>query len=129
MLIERAEYRDGATLAALLDGDNVFRYCDFSEFSIEGAHVDGAFLGCTFAGLDWYWGLFNCCLFVQARFSSCVFRGTSFPDCRFIDCEFVDCQFLEDNLGGSCKAEGARVFGSTVKGCKGAEFLFAGVAV
>ena len=129
MLIEHAKYGDVAAATEVLDGDNVFRYCEFSNFSVEGGHVDGAFVGCTFAGLDWYWGLFNCCLFVQARFTKCIFRGASFPDCRFVDCEFVECQFLEDNLGKVCSAKGARVYGSTARRCEGAEFLFAGVAV
>jgi len=129
MLIEHSKYEDAPAVAKDADGDNVFRYCEFLRFSIEGGHVDGAFIGCTFEGLDWYWGLFNCCLFVRARFTKCIFRGTSFSDCRFVDCEFLDCQFLEDNLGKGCTAEGPRVYGSTVKRCKGAEFLIANVAV
>jgi uncharacterized protein YjbI with pentapeptide repeats len=130
MLIERTEYREQASIVTLFDQENVFRYCEFSGFSIDGGHVDGMFVGCTFRDLDWYWGLFNGCVFVNSKFAKCIFRGTAFPDCRFVDCEFIDCQFLEDNLGGKgCTADGARVYGSTAKGCKGAEFLFASVAV
>lgn len=129
MLIERAVYEDIAAITGELDADNVFRYCEFLRSSIEGGHVDGAFIGCTFEGLEWYWGLFNSCLFVGSQFTKCIFRGTSFPDCRFVDCEFVDCEFLENDLGKGCTAEGARVYGSTAKRCKGAEFLFANVAV
>lgn len=129
MLIEHAAYGDSATVSKVLNADNVFRYCEFSSFSVEGGHVDGDFFGCRFESLGWYWGLFNCCVFVDCKFVRCVFRGSSFPDCRFVDCELVECEFLKDNLGGSCSAERARVYGGTAKGCKGAEFLFAGVAV
>ena len=130
MLIERAEYREQASTAQVLDDDNIFRYCEFSGFSVEGGHVDGVFLSCTFSDIDWYWGLFNGCVFVNCKFGKCVFRGTAFPDCLFVDCEFIDCQFLGDNLSGKgCTAEGAHAYGTTVKGSKGAEFLFASVAV
>ena len=129
MLIEHASYADARAASKALDGDNVFRYCEFLGYRIEGGHVDGAFISCTFQGFDWYWGIFNCCIFVECTFSKCVFRGTSFPDCRFVDCEFLECQFLEDNLGRSCRAEGARVYGGKAEGCKGADFLFSSVAV
>jgi|SRR5688572_11947882 len=129
MLIEHATYGDAATASKVLDNDNVFRYCEFSGYSIEGGHIDGAFVGCKFHGLEWYWGLFNCCVFVDCKFTQSVFRGTSFSDCRFVDCEFLECQFLEDNLSRSCSAEGARVYGGKAERCKGAEFLFSSVAV
>jgi len=125
VLIERTEYREQAAVAEVLDGDHVFRYCGFSGFAFEGGHIDGVFIGCTFTDLNWYWGIFNSCVFVRATFAKCVFRGTSFPDCRFVDCEFFACQFLEDDLGQCCTAEGARVCGSSADGCIGAEFLFA----
>lgn len=128
MLIERSEFRDQTAVAKVIDADNIFRYCEFAGFSYDGGHVDGVFIGCTFAGLDWYWGLFNNCLFSQTRFTKCIFRGTSFPDCCFVDCDFIECQFLGDNLSGrGCAAEGARVYGGSAKACKGAEFLFANV--
>ena len=129
MLFEHAEYKDPGSATKVLNDDNVFRYCEFSGFSIDGGHVDGTFIGCTISALDWYWGLFNCCVFVRTRFAKCVFRGAAFPDCRFIDCEFVECQFLDDNLGKGCSADGARVYGSIAKECKGEEFLFAKVEV
>ena len=124
MLIEHTEYRDSAPAVKALDGNSVFRYCAFQGFSVEGGHVDGLFYGCTFEGLEWYWGLFNGCVFVQSKFKSCTFRGTAFPDCRFVECEFIECRFLGDNLGGGCSAEGAAAYDSKATHCEGAEFLF-----
>jgi len=129
VLIEHTTYREAGPALKVLDGNSVFRHCDFSGFSVEGGHVDGLFHGCTFSALDWYWGIFNCATFVQCKFSKCTFRGASFPDCRFVECEFLDCRFLPDNLNGNCSAEGARIYDSKAIRCEGAEFLFANVAV
>ena len=129
MLYEHAEFGDRDSITKVLDDDHVFRYCEFSSASIEGRHIDGTFIGCTFSDIDWYWGLFNCCVFVRTGFAKCVFRGSSFPDCRFIDCEFVACQFLEDNLGTGCSADGARVYGSIAKECEGEALLLANLEV
>ena len=123
MLIERAEYREQAAVAEVLE-KNVFRHCHFSGFSIEGGHVDAAFLACTFTRLDWYLGVFKECLFVESRFVKCVFRGTAFPGCKFVECQFIDCEFVEDDNGKRCSALGARVYGNTSKGGQGGEFLF-----
>ena len=128
MLIERAEYRDQAAAAGVLEG-NVFRYCQFSGFSIEGGHIDAVFLGCAFSGLDWYWGRFKECLFVETRFIKCVFRGTAFPGCKFVECQFVDCEFALDDAGKHCSADGAHVYGVVDKGSRGGEFLFAKAAL
>ena len=129
MLIERANYRDAASVAKVIEDDHVFRYCQFENFSFDGGIIDGAFISCEVLSLDWYWGLFTQCVFIGTKFHQCLFRGTSFPSCLFVDCEFVVCQFLNDNLNASCRAEGARVYGSTEKGCKGEEFLFANAVV
>jgi uncharacterized protein YjbI with pentapeptide repeats len=128
VLIEHAEYREQRTVANVLE-DNIFRYCTFSGFSFEGGHIDGVFLGCTFCELDWYWGLFNCCVFVETHFTKCIFRGTSFSNCKFVDCEFVDCQFLPDNLGQACSADGSRMYGGTTKNCEGEALLLNAVAL
>jgi uncharacterized protein YjbI with pentapeptide repeats len=123
MLIERAEYRDQAAAAEVLEG-HVFRYCQFTGFSIEGGHIDAVFIGCTFSGLDWYWGKFKECLFVETRFMKCVFRGTDFPGCKFVECQFVNCEFAADDQGKRCSADGARVYASVNKGSRGGGFLF-----
>lgn len=122
MLVENTEYAGKAPSGKLLNG-GVFRYCCFTSFS-EGGHVDAAFLRCTFEDVDWYWTLFNCCLFVGCTFTRCKFRGVSFPDCIFVECQFASCQFLEDNLKGNCRAEGARVYASTASDCVGEDVLF-----
>src|ERR1051326_976880 len=88
MLVENAEYLDANSASLHLNG-GVFRYCEFSSYSVEGGHIDAVFIGCSFTHLDWYWGLFNCCLFVECTFQGCTFRGTSFPDCRFVECKFA----------------------------------------
>ena len=122
MLVENAEYSEKAPSGKLLNG-GVFRYCRFASFN-EGGHVDATFLRCGFEGVDWYWTLFNCCVFVGCTFTQCKFRGVSFPDCIFVECRFDNCQFLEDNLKGTCSAEGARVYASTATNCVGEEVLF-----
>jgi len=123
VLIESVEYDDRRAVSNVLE-ESVFRYCEFSKFSYEGGHIDAVFLSCTFRDIEWYWGLFNACVFVGTRFVGCTFRGTSFPDCRFVECEFVECRFVADNLARECSAEGARVYGSSATSCTGAEFLF-----
>jgi uncharacterized protein YjbI with pentapeptide repeats len=122
MLIENTNYNNQQTLSKVIE-DNVFKYCNFSQFAYDGGHIDAVFLGCVFNDIDWYWGLFNGCIFVQTKFEKCVFRGASFPDCKFVECEFIECQFIKDNLGGNCRGEGAKVYGSSAKACIGIEFL------
>ena len=122
MLIKNVHYNNPNTLTEVLE-DNVFRYCKFSMFKCDGGSIDAVFLGCTFSDIDWYWGLFNCCAFIQTKFEKCIFRGSSFPDCKFVECEFIECQFLQDNLGGNCNWDGAKLYGCTAKACSGIEFL------
>jgi uncharacterized protein YjbI with pentapeptide repeats len=128
MLFERTEYREQEAVAEVLE-KNVFRHCQFSGFSFEGGHIDAAFLGCTFTRLDWYWGVFKECLFVESRFVKCIFRGTAFPGCKFVECQFIDCEFVEDDQGKACSALGAHVYATLSKGGKGGEFLFAKAAL
>ena len=123
MLIEDISYSEPRVVEQICEG-NVFRHCEFSNFVIEGGHIDGVFLNCNFTNVDWYWGIFNGCVFVEVHFVRCTFRGTSFPGCKFVDCNFLDCYFVDDNLKRGCSAEGARVYGGSAKGCTGAALLF-----
>jgi uncharacterized protein YjbI with pentapeptide repeats len=118
MLIEHAEYGNEQSLLGHLEG-TVLRYCAFKSFSVDGKNVDAVLLNCKLDGVDWYWGLFNSCLFVDTQFERCVFRGTNFADCRFLNCEFVDCKFEEDNLGAQCSFAGSQWFGGTAVRCTG----------
>ena len=115
MLIERMEYSDEPSLVADLDG-SIFRYCLFKDIAVEGKSVDAVFLSCELNDLDWYWGLFNACLFVDTQLRNCVFRGTNFADCRFLNCKFINCRFEDDNLGSACSFEGTCWFESEVTG-------------
>jgi len=118
VLVEHAEYHDEKSLADGLDG-GIFKYCTFKDFSLDGKEVDAVFLSCEMSGLDWYWGLFNCCLFVDTKFANCVFRGTNFADSRFLNCEFINCRFEDDNMHAPCRFEGVQWFGGTAVHCKG----------
>jgi len=118
MLIERTEYSDEPSLSVNLK-DSIFRYCVFKNIMMEGKSVDAIFLSCKLDSLNWYWGIFNCCLFVDVRFENCVFHGSNFADCRFLNCEFIDCCFDEDNVGSPCSFEGTQWFGGNAVGCTG----------
>lgn len=118
MLIERAEYSDELSLSTNLEG-GIFRYCSFKEITLDGKSVDAVFLSCELEGLNWYWGLFNGCLFVDARIVNCTFYGTNFLNCRFLNCEFVGCRFEEDNFQSPCGFEGSQWFGGKAIGCNG----------
>ncbi|WP_417071337.1 pentapeptide repeat-containing protein [Niveibacterium terrae] len=118
MLIERAEYGDEQSLLANLEG-SIFRYCAFKNITLDGGSVDAVFLSCELGDLDWYWGVFNCCLFVDTRFEDCVFCGANFVDCRFLNCEFINCRFEENNLGSLCGFEGSQWFSGNAVGCTG----------
>jgi len=122
VIVENIEYIDAKSASKHLS-EGVFRYCTFSGFAIEGQHIDAVFIGCTFQGLDWYWGLFNSCLFVGCKFHDSVSRGTLFPDAKFVECEFSHCQFVKDNLNGDCTAERAKWYGCTVQECQGIDAL------
>ncbi|MFM0649868.1 pentapeptide repeat-containing protein [Paraburkholderia bryophila] len=118
MLIERSEYSDESSLAACLEG-SIFRYCEFKDILLDGKSVDAVFLSCELYDVDWYWGFFNACLFVDAKFENCVFRGSNFADCRFLNCELIKCRFEEDNFGSPCSFEGTQWFGGNAEGCVG----------
>jgi hypothetical protein len=106
--------------AALVDTEEiVLRYCTVGGFSIEGGHIDGALLFCTLSDIENYWGLFNCCVFVECRFERCIFKGTSFRSCKFVECNFVECQFVQDNLNGDCSFEDSAWYNCTQTGCVG----------
>ena len=128
MLIEHTGYSDPHEVSSVLE-ENVFRYCNFRGFSLDGGHVASVFLACEFSGLDWYSTLFNCAVFVQAKFTDCHFRGTTFADCLFVKCEFVDCRFVENNMGSSCSAPSVRVYACSNRGGEGAEVLFNALAL
>lgn len=118
MLIERAEYVDEPTLSADLEG-SIFRYCKFKDIVVDGKTINSVFLACELLGMDWYWGLFNCCLFVDTRFEKCVFRGSSFADSRFLNCEFIECEFEDDSLQSPCSFDGVQWFTCVTKECTG----------
>ena len=109
---------------ALAKHDEIFRYCTFASANIEGGGSDGAFLSCTFRDSEWYWGLFNCALFVDCKFERCTFRGSYFADCRFVECSFVDCRFLHDNLDSSCSAPDTKIYDCFSQNCEGWHELF-----
>lgn len=117
MLIERAQYSHSLP-AEELDG-SIFRYCTFTDMQLDGLNTDAVFLSCQLIGLDWYWALFNACLFVDTKFEQCTFRGASFLDCRFVDCEFIDCRFEADNFKSACSFDGSAWFRGKMVGCTG----------
>ena len=118
MLIENMICNDELDLSNKTEG-TIFRYCKFEDFKIDGKSFDAVFLLCELINLDWYWGLFNGCIFIDTRFESCEFHGTNFADCRFLNCEFEDCQFLQDNLQSGCSFTGSLWFGCKEVSCIG----------
>jgi len=97
----------------------VYRYSTIEGFSVNGGHVDAAFLFCNLCELDVYGCIFNLCVFVDCTFENCTFRGTAFPGCKFVDCTFTGCQFIQDNLGGECSFDDTRWYGCTQSACEG----------
>jgi uncharacterized protein YjbI with pentapeptide repeats len=95
--------------------DGYFKFCDFEGFSIEAGLVASDFVDCSFKGIDWYWGLFSQCNFINCKFTDCTFRGCSFPGTRFVDCKIVNCKFIQDNLGGECGFSGTVAYGCSVE--------------
>ena len=118
MLYDREAFNDPTQLLGRLE-ESVFRYAVFSGMSFEGGHIDAAFLSCEFTNVEWYWGLFNICVFVGCRFNGCLFQGTNFAGCRFVDCVFEDCRFVKDNLDSECSFENTQWYGSTQRNCEG----------
>ena len=99
--------------------ENYFKWCHFEDFSIEGKVICSTFLSCSFKNIDWYWGLFSDCNFINCEFKDCVFRGTSFPGSRFVECTLTNCRFVKDNLNGDCDLEETHAYGCTIDGCEG----------
>lgn len=99
--------------------DHVFQYCTFKNFDTEGGDVDSIFVACRFDDCEWYWGLFNCAVFVQVTFTNCTFRGTAFGGCKFVECEFIGCKFVKDNLDAECSFNGNAWYGCSQEGCSG----------
>lgn len=99
--------------------ENYFKFAAFEDVSPEGGLIASDFTTCTFQRIDWYWGLFSSCNFIQCQFKDCVFRGTNFADSRFIECAFTNCQFVKDNLGGECTLEESIAYACKVENCLG----------
>lgn len=122
MLIE-SEIFEAEMNAALLNNDNIFRYCQFNglnRLEEQGlVTVDATFLWCLFEDTDLYSTLLNCVIAVSCRFTRCTFRGVSFATCRMVDCEFIDCTFTNDNMGSQCTFRETVWCGSTQSGCVG----------
>jgi uncharacterized protein YjbI with pentapeptide repeats len=124
VLAESEEYSNPRDAAKVLDHDGVARYCKFSAYVHEGAHVDAICVGCSFVDVEWYWGLFNAARFIQCEFVRCSFRGTSFADSTFVECKFEQCQFTTDNLGGGCSNNGSKLYACEANECAGEGVLF-----
>lgn len=118
MLIERMEYLDDA-VSWVSHENSIFRYCSFTSALIDGKSLDAVFLACELEDLDWYWGFFGSCLFVDTTFSRCVFRGADFSNCRFLNCDFYSCQFVTDGLGAPCLFDNATWVDCSTKDCIG----------
>ena len=99
--------------------ENYFKWCHFEDFSIEGKVITSVFMGCSFTNLDWYWGLFSYCNFLNCEFKNCVFRGTAFPYTKFVECTLTNCRFVKDNMAHDCEFEGAIAYGCTIDGGEG----------
>ncbi len=118
-LIDHVDFVDGEKLTSYSNNGSVFKFCTLNKFSVDGQEIDATFLFCEAIGLNWYWGLFNGCVFVDTKFKDCVFQGSNFADCRFLNCEFTNCRFELDNLGSPCSFTGSKWFECNAIGCKG----------
>lgn len=87
--------------------DGYFKFCELSNFVVDGKNITSVFLSCSFISVEWYWGIFTLANFIDCKFTNCTFYGTCFSDVRFVECEFIDCHFVADNLGGECDFSGA----------------------
>jgi uncharacterized protein YjbI with pentapeptide repeats len=115
----RSESIDSARVPAIEWDEGYFKHCNFAGFAIEGQMVASDFVGCIFKSIDWYWGLFTGCNFINCEILDCEFAGTAFPDTRFVDCKFVNCHFRQDNLGQDCDLSKTTLYGCTVESCSG----------
>jgi uncharacterized protein YjbI with pentapeptide repeats len=106
-------------LAAIDWETDIFKFCVFEKFYVEGKTIDSVFVSCSFGKVEWYWGLFNMCILIGCQFTNCVFRGSSFPGCKFVECTFINCQFVKDNLNSDCDFEGATCYGCSFQGVEG----------
>ena len=91
--------------------DDLYKFCTFENFAVEGQPISGDFLDCTFKGLDWYRGFFSGVTFLRCRFKRCVFSGCNFTDARFVECALENSRFQKDNLDGDCNFTGAVAYG------------------
>jgi len=123
VLAESVEISSAKEASEIFDG-GVARYCTFSSYLHEGAHVDAVLVGCKFVDVEWYWALFNCTILVDCEFVRCTFQGASFSGARLVDCRFERCRFIDDNLGAPCRNHESKIYGGEVKECSGSEFLF-----
>jgi uncharacterized protein YjbI with pentapeptide repeats len=119
MDMKQADTINAENFASVDLDENYFKFATFEDISPEGGLIASDFNICTFRRIDWYWGLFSDCNFIQCEFKDCIFRGTSFPGCRFIECAFKNCQFVTDNLNGKCDLEESVAYGCTVENCTG----------
>ena len=99
--------------------EGCFKFCSFESFHTYVSNIDSDFIDCIFTDLDWYGALFNVVSFIGCKFDKCTFRGAGFPDCKFVECEFKNCQFIEDNIGGDCYFDNARVYNCKFIDCVG----------
>ena len=97
-----AETINSDSLAAMDWDDSYFKFCNFTDFYVEGGLVASDFNWCSFARTEWYWGLFSGCNLIHCTFVDCTFARTSFADSRLVECTFLNCTFKKDNLGGGC---------------------------
>jgi len=121
MLIDAVAFTAQSNLRDM-DGDHVFRYCEFEDASLAEfaiIHIEGVFLGCKFTNVEMYWTLLNCAVFIDCTFVGCTFLGASFASCRVVECIFTNCVFAEDNMGTACSFEKTVWYGSTQNGCTG----------
>jgi uncharacterized protein YjbI with pentapeptide repeats len=115
----RSETINAANVAGVSWDEDYFKFCDFAGFSIEGGLVASDFVGCSFGKIDWYWGLFSGCNFINCSFADCTFAGTNFADTRFVDCKLVNCEFKHDNLGCDCDLSKTIVYGYSAENTRG----------
>ena len=116
---DESETINAANLAGVNWDEDYFKFCDFEGFSIEGGLVASDFVGCSFSKIDWYWGLFSGCNFIDCSFADCTFAGTNFADTRFVDCKLVNCAFKHDNLGCDCDLSKTIVYGCSAEHTSG----------
>lgn len=107
-------------IVAAIDWDEgYFKFCKVEGLSIGGQQVTSGFVGCSFKNIDWYWGLFSGCNFINCNFADCVFAVTGFADSRFVDCKLVNCRFSQDQLGGDCDFSKRIEYGCSIESSLG----------